>query len=248
MLPAGWPARSWVAGRPVTNWARELNELKHDTEEFSFIAEVSKFVVEGARDNFRAAMDRWFSGEASRPGFHARRATGSGSFLAASGVQTIRYDGHRRLRLPYIGSVRLGHGLPDGAVVSKVTIKKLNGRWYASLSLRVPDKAQERKPRPAGGLDVGISPLAMESDGTEHENPRALRRSLGKLRRWQRAQSRRKRGSRGWHEAQRRMDSCQRRITGLRDNAHHHVSRSVARKYGALGVETLNVSGMDKLR
>ena len=235
----------WPSGYEL---ARELNRLKHDTDEFRFIAEVSKFVAEGARDNFRAAMDRWFSGEANRPGFHARRATGSGSFLAASGVDRIRYDGHRRLRLPYIGSVRLRHGLPDGAVVSKVTVKKHNGRWYASLSLRVGDKAQERKAQPAGGLDVGISPLAIESDGTEHENPRALKRSLRKLRRWQRAQSRRKSGSRGWHEAQRRIDGCQRHITGLRNNAHHQVSRSVARKYGVLGIETLNVSGMDKLR
>ena len=235
----------WPSGYEL---ARELNKLKHDTEEFRFIAEVSKFVAEGARDNFRAAMDRWFRGEAGRPGFHARRATGSGSFLAASGADTIRYDGHRRLRLPYIGSVRLRHGLPGDAVVSKVTLKKLNGRWYASLGLRVPDKAQERKPQPSGGLDVGISPLAMESDGTEHENPRALRRSLGKLRRWQRAQSRRKPGSRGWYEAQRHIDSCQRRITGLRANAHHQLSRAVTRKYSVLGVETLNVSGMDNLR
>ena len=181
-------------------------------------------------------------------GFHARRTTGSGSFLAASGVDRIRYDGHRRLRLPYIGSVKLRHGLPDEAVISKVTVKKLNGRWYASLGLRVPDKEQERKAQPAGGLDVGISPLAMESDGTVYENPRALGRSLRKLRRWQRAQSRRKPGSRGWHEAQRRIDGCQRRITGLRDNAHHQLSRAVARKYGVLGIETLNVSGMDKLR
>ena len=90
----------WPSGYEL---ARELNRLKRDTEEFSFIASVSKFVAEGARDNFRAAMDRWFSGEAGRPGFHARRATGSGSFLAASGVDRIRYDGHRRLRLPYIG-------------------------------------------------------------------------------------------------------------------------------------------------
>ena len=235
----------WPSGYEL---ARELNRLKRDTDEFAFIAKVSKFVAEGARDNFRAAMDRWFRGEAGRPGFHARRATGSGSFLAASGVQTIRYDGHRRLRLPHIGSVKLRHGLPDGAVVSKVTIKRLNGRWYASLSLRVPDKAQEQKPQPAGGLDVGISTLAVESDGTEHENPRALRCSLRALRRWQRAQSRRKSGSRGWHEAQRRIDGCQRRIAGLRNNAHHQLSRSVVRKYRVLGVETLNVFGMDKLR
>ena len=197
------------------------------------------------------SVPRWTDGSGERPAGlgstrDARQARGRSSRPPV--VDTIRYDGHRRLRLPYIGSVRLRHELPGGAVVSKVTVKKVNGRWHASLSLRVPDKAQEQKPQPSGGLDVGISPLAMESDGTEHENPRALRRSLGKLRRLQRAQSRRKPGSRGWHEAQGRIDSCQRRITGLRNNAHHHVSRAVTRKYSVLGIETLNVSGMDKLR
>ena len=42
----------WPSGYEL---ARVLNELKHDTDEFSFIAEVSKFVAEGARDNFRPA-------------------------------------------------------------------------------------------------------------------------------------------------------------------------------------------------
>lgn len=37
----------WPSGYEL---ARELNRLKHATEEFRFIAEVSKFVAEGARD------------------------------------------------------------------------------------------------------------------------------------------------------------------------------------------------------
>ena len=66
------------------------------------------------------------------------------------------------------------------------------------------------------------------------------------LRRWQRAQARRRLGSRGWWEAQRRIDRAQRRVVGLRNNAHHHVSRTLVRKYHTLGIETLNVSGMIK--
>ena len=42
------------------------------------------------------------------------------------------------------------------------------------------------------------------------------------------------------------MDRAHRRVTGLRDNAHHHVSRELVRKYHTLGIETLNVSGMIK--
>ena len=31
---------------------------------------------------------------------------------------------------------------------------------------------------------------------------------------------------------------------GLRDNAHHHISRALVEKYHTLGIETLNVAGM----
>ena len=67
-----------------------------------------------------------------------------------------------------------------------------------------------------------------------------------RLKRWQRAQARRTKGSRGWWEAQRRIDSAHRRATGLRNNAHHQVSRALVGKYHTLGIETLNVAGMIK--
>ena len=54
-------------------------------------------------------------------------------------------------------------------------------------------------------------------------------------------------GSRGWHEAQGRINAIHRRINGLRENAHHQVSRQLVRKYAVLAIESLNVAGMDQL-
>ena len=65
-----------------------------------------------------------------------------------------------------------------------------------------------------------------------------------KLRRWQRAQARRQKGSRGWWEAQRKIDQCHRRIRGLRSNAQHQMTSTVTRKYSDLVIEDLNVAGM----
>ena len=94
-------------------------------------------------------------------------------------------------------------------------------------------------------VDV-ITPLAVDSDGVEYPNPKAYGNALRRLRRWQRAQARRTPGSRGWWETQRRVDHAHRRTKGLRDNAHHHISRELVRKYHTLGIETLNVAGMIK--
>ena len=95
-------------------------------------------------------------------------------------------------------------------------------------------------------MDVGINPLAMDSDGTAYQNPKGYYTAQRRLRRWQRAQARRTPRSRGWWGAQRRIDGDQRRIVGLRNNAHHQTSRTLVRKYHTLGIESLNVAGMIK--
>ena len=91
---------------------------------------------------------------------------------------------------------------------------------------------------------MGINPLAVDSDGVTYDNPRGYYQAQRRMKRWQRAQARRTKGSRGWREAQRRIDRAHRRATGLRNNAHHHVSLALVGKYHTLGIETLNVAGM----
>ena len=65
-----------------------------------------------------------------------------------------------------------------------------------------------------------------------------------KLRRWQRAQTRRRKGSRGWWEAQRKIDGCHRRIRGLRHDAQHQMTSTVTRKLSELVIEDLNVADL----
>ena len=107
-----------------------------------------------------------------------------------------------------------------------------------------PVQTPERETQLAGGVDVGINPLAVDSDGVTYDNPRGYHQAQRRLKRWQMSQSRRTRGSRGWWEAQSRIDSAHRLATGMRDNAHHQVSRTLVGEYHTLGIETLNVAGM----
>ena len=244
--PGAWPSPMELE--------REFNSLKHDPEfGMRFVTEVSKFVAQGACRDFRRAYENWRNKElhARRSRREKKRRTGSGSFLAASGVAVVRYDGHRRIRLPGLGSVKLKRELPPGVIPYEVRIVRNNGQWYASVSHYAAPPAAESKTHAFGGADVGRNPLAVDADGeefTHHENPKPLRNALSKLARWQRTQARRTPGSLGWWEAQRHIDKLQRRVKGLRDNAHHQVSRELVRKYAVLGIETLNVRGMDKQR
>ena len=241
--------------RPRLPWPNPMelektfNDLKHDPEiGMQYATEVSKFVAQGACRDFRRAYENWRNPElrAARPTFRKKNRQGTGSFLAASGVERVKYDGHRRIRLPYLGSVKLKRELPDG-IPYEVRIRKENGCWYASVNYWKPPVDAEEKTHLCGAVDVGIAPLAVDSELVHYDNPKALYRMLAKLRRWQRTLARRTVGSRGWHEAQGRVAAMHRRIIGLRENAHHQVSRLLVRKYAVLAIEILNVAGMDQL-
>ena len=95
-------------------------------------------------------------------------------------------------------------------------------------------------------MDVGISPLAVESDGACWENPNALDKELRSLRHWNRRLSRRAEGSGGYRKAQCRIARLHKRIADIRADCHHKLSKAVVEKYSRLGIESLNVSGMLK--
>ena len=214
-------------------------------EDYPFVTQVAAVVATGAFRDFGQAVDNWRNPKlrarvpkVKRPSF-----TGTGSFLAAGSMKEIRYDGRRRVKLPCLGSVKLGCILPKG-ICYEASIRRENGRWYICLKLwKPPEPRPERAPRP-GGIDTGINPLGTDSDGQVYENPKASYQVQKKLKRWQRAQARRQKGSRGWWEAQRKIDKCHRRIRGLRHDAQHQMTSTVTKKFSDLVIEDLNVAGL----
>ena len=230
-----WP--SWM------DISQAFNACKRD--DYPFVTRVAAVVATGAFRDFGQAVDNWRnpSLRVRAPKTKRRSMPGTGSFLAAGSVKEIRYDGKRRVKLPCLGSVKLGCTLPRG-ICYEASIRRENGRWYICLKLwKQPEPRPERVPKP-GGIDTGINPLGTDSDGQTYRNPKASYQMERKLRRWQRAQARRQRGSWGWWEAQRRIDKCHRRIRGLRHNAQHQMTSTVTRKFSELVIEDLNVAGL----
>ena len=182
-------------------------------------------------------LEKQFNELKHEPEFGIEYATEVSKFVAQGAC--------RDFRRAYLGSVKLKRELPEG-IPYEVRISRQNGRWYASVNYWKPPVDAEEKTHLCGAVDVGITPLAVDSELVHYENPRALYRMLAKLQR-SAYLARRTVGSRGWHEAQGRINAIHRRINGLRDNAHHQVSRQLVRKYAVLAIESLNVAGMDQL-
>ena len=136
-----------------------FNNLKHEPDfGTEYVTQVSKFVAQGACRDFRHAYENWRNPKlpAARPSFKRKNRVCTGSFLAASDVARIRYDAFRRIRLPYLGSVKLKRELPHG-LPYEVRIKRENGVWYASINYWKPPAGAEEKTHLCGAVDVGIN-------------------------------------------------------------------------------------------
>ena len=92
--------------------------------------------------------------------------------------------------------------------------------------------------------------MAVCSDGTHVENPRALTRGLNRLRRVDKAIARsRKVHVRSSHSNRRerlytRRRRIHARVVNVRSDHHHKATTAIAKSAGRVVVETLNVSGM----
>jgi putative transposase len=98
------------------------------------------------------------------------------------------------------------------------------------------------------GVDVGIRYLAVLSTGTIIANPRALERSLRKLRRLNRELHRRRPRSRRRNHTRRRLARVHARAANLRRDALHKLTTTLATQHGVVVIENLNLAGMVRNR
>lgn len=154
----------------------------------------------------------------------------------------------RALRLPRVGRV---HCMEDvarrvsGGKVSRMTVSRRAGRWYASLTVERPDPPERRPKKGAAvGIDLGIKELATLSDGTVCHNPRTLDRNLRRLAREQRSLSRKRKGSARHARQRRRVARLHARVANQRADALHKLTSDIAATYADVSIEDLNVAGM----
>jgi putative transposase len=101
-------------------------------------------------------------------------------------------------------------------------------------------------PKRVLGVDVGITSLAVASDGEVFENQKHLSKAQRKLRRLNRWAARKQKGSKNREKAKLTLARHHYRIANQRGDAIHKMTTAIARKAQVIGLETLNVTGMLK--
>ena len=174
-------------------------------------------------------------------------------FRADNGPDTVRVDG-KTVILPKIGMVAMVEDLRFRGSILEVTVNRTAGTWFACFCIEDGQQAPLVKPGPTIGLDVGVGAMAVCSDGTTVENPKALATGLKRLRRLDKAiaRSRNVHGRSSHSNRRERLYARRRRlharVVNVRNDNHHKATTAIAKSFGRVVVETVNVSGMMRNR
>ena len=174
-------------------------------------------------------------------------------FRADNGPDTVRVDG-KTVILPKIGMVAMVEDLRFRGSILEVTVNRTAGTWFACFCIEDGQQAPLVKPGPTIGLDVGVGAMAVCSDGTTVENPKALATGLKRLRRLDKAiaRSRNVYGRSSHSNRRERLYARRRRlharVVNVRNDNHHKATTAIAKSFGRVVVETVNVSGMMRNR
>ena len=236
--------------RSYVDIKREFNAVKYD--KFQWCAELSQNASKNAIHHFGDAVTRWKKGQNSFPTY--KRRDGKCSYQANNGEGTVDVY-KKRIHLPKIGWIRMREELRYSGEITRVVISKRNNRWFASLTVRRLDSNNYKHQVPLFddkrvpiGIDVGINTLATCSNGDTYDNPRPLKRYERKLARANRSLARKMLRSQNWYKAKHVLSNLHYRMACIREDAHHQASTKILRKASAIGVETLNISGLLKNR
>lgn len=231
--------------KPSEMWLRrEFNALK---DELPWLRDVTKNAPQQAIKNLGAAFANFLEGRAKYPKFK-KKGRSNDSFRTDPGTDkqhpnAVKVNG-KRVKLPIIGWVRMREVLRFEGRVKSATVSRVADRWFVSLSVEVDHAPPARENQAVGGVDLGVKAMATLSDGSVIEGPKALRKNLKKLRRMNRALSRKVKGSANRRKAKAKLARLHARIAKIRRDALHKATTSIVRAFGVVGIEDLNVRGM----
>jgi putative transposase len=231
---------------------RELNFLKKT--ELAWMYEVSKCAPQEALRNLDQAFTNFFrrvkeknAGKKVKVGYprFKSKKKGMGSFRLTGSIHIFE----KSIKLPRLGVLRLkerGYLPIQDLHILSATVSEKAGRWFVSLQVEqeIPDPETSRKPR--AGVDLGVNRMAQVSDGMPFENPRALKRSLAKIKRLHRTVSRRQKASANRKKAVQQLAKAYARTANIRKEALHQATTRLTKSKSAIVLENLNVSGMMK--
>ena len=219
--------------------AIRLPKLKR---EFEWLKEADAQALQQSIQNLARAFENFFAKRGKYPRFKSKHDRQSIQY-----PQRVKINGSR-IYLPKVGWVKcIVHREIIGRIKTVTVNRNACGQYHASIltenDAAMPTVSTTGK---AVGIDVGLTHLAITSNGSKFDNPRHIRKAARNLKRKQQSLSRKVKGSNSRNKARKLVARAHERISCARKDYLHKLSRKIVNENQVIAVENLNVKGMTK--
>jgi len=223
----------------LTEWKKQ--------DDLQCLKEVSCVPLQKGLRHLQTAFKNFFAGRAQYPNFKKKRNGGSAEFTKSAFKWK---DGNVFLaKCLEPLHIKWSRQLPQGTEPSTVTVRLNPARqWYVSLRFDDPRDLQLAPVAQSVGVDAGINSLVTLSTGEKIANPRHFNKHYQRLRRAQKALSRKQKGSHNRDKARLRVARIQQQISNSRKDHLHQLTTRLMRENQTIAVESLLVKNMVKNR
>ena len=209
-----------------------------------FLKDVDSVALQSCLDNLSKSYDKHYK-TGSIVHFKSKKNPVQ-SYTTKCNNNNISIVGNK-VKLPKLGLVKFAKSREVNGKIKTATISRSKAhKYYVSICAEVDIEPLIDCVNEVVGIDVGISDLAITSEGVKYHNPHFLRESEKKLIKEQRKLSRKVYGSNNYRKQQLRVAKLHEKIANQRYDYIHKVSTTIIRENQTIVVESLRVKNMVK--
>ncbi|VWC34915.1 RNA-guided endonuclease InsQ/TnpB family protein [Burkholderia lata] len=223
--------------------AKHLTEWRNGGET-PWLKDAPVHPLQHALKDMERAYKNFFAKRAAFPKFKKRGQRDSFRYPDPKQFKLDQPNG--RIFLPKLGWMRLRLSRPVLGELRNATVSFNAGKWC--VSIQTEREVEQPVPHATSviGIDVGIARFATMSDGTFLTPLNSFKKHEARLRRCQRAMSRKVKFSNNWKKAKARVQRIHTRIGNARRDYLHKATTTISKNHAMVCIEDLQVRNMSR--
>ena len=215
-------------------------------KELIWLKEVDKWALQNSLKDLDFAYKRFFKG-ARYPKFKSKHSSKMSyrSNFSNNNIELLENS----IKLLKLGKVKIkdrAYKPKNGRILNATVSKTKTNKYFVSICYADINIEPLPKTGCKVGIDLGLKSFISTSDRKHEDNPKYLEKSEAKLRKLQKAVSRKPKDSANREKARLKLAKCYEKITNQRKNFLHKLSKSLVMKYDVIVIEDLRIKNLLK--
>ena len=214
--------------------------------EYEFLKEVDSQALVQSGNDLNTAYTNFFEKRANFPKFKKKGVRDT--YRSCVTNNNIRLEDDC-IKLPKIGLVKINmeRQLPKSSKIKNVTVTKTKtNKYFVSINFEYYKKIEKVTPKSYIGLDYSPKHMYIDSNGDTPGVPKPYKQYEEKLAKEQRKLSRMIYGSNNYKKQQLKINKIYEKVTNIRKDFAHKISRKIANSYDVVCVEDINLVELSK--